>query len=243
MADYENDLARVDGHKASAEPVGGDGFIRLPPMDTLMIGLGWDEAHQTLLDHLRGILGEKTEKHDLDLDLSLLLLDEGGAPLDVDPKKTCVYYDNLTMFGAIKHHGNNTTGQGEGCDEYITVALDLLPDDVSKMIVLVNINLGKIRHQDFTMAGAAYVALYNFRTLEEVRSLNLSRSRNAGMTGLVAFELQRVKGLHWKYRVIEQNMPDIPQVTDFVAIYNDASERSAFAISMQQLSDYAERNT
>ena len=116
-----------------------------PPLTQVRMGLGWDPAR-------RGA--------DVDLDASVIAFDEWGRDLDK------VWYGNLTGFrGAVRHSGDNLTGEGAGDDEVITIALDQLPRDVRALVFTVNSFTG----QRFTELKSAYCRLLDDRGAELVR--------------------------------------------------------------------------
>jgi stress response protein SCP2 len=116
-----------------------------PALKTVRMGLGWDPVR-------RGA--------DVDLDASVIAFDVRGR--DVEK----VWYGNLRGFGdAILHSGDNLTGEGEGDDELITIALDRLPKEVEGLVFTVN----SFRGQKFTELKTAYCRLLDDRGDELVR--------------------------------------------------------------------------
>ena len=116
-----------------------------PPLRVVKMGLGWDPVR-------RGA--------DVDLDASVIAFDVRGK--DVEK----VWYGNLRGFGdAVLHSGDNLTGEGEGDDELITIALDRLPKDVEGLVFTVN----SFRGQKFTELKTAYCRLLDERGAELVR--------------------------------------------------------------------------
>ena len=83
----------------------------------IVIGLGWDIS----------------KKIKVDLDASVAALDAANMLLGA------VSFKNLKAFnGAITHSGDNTTGEGDGDDERVTVDFALMPPNVEKLIVVIN---------------------------------------------------------------------------------------------------------
>lgn len=116
-----------------------------PALRVVRMGLGWDPAR-------RGA--------DVDLDASVIAFDVRGRDLEK------VWYGNLRGFGdAILHSGDNLTGDGEGDDELITIALDRLPAQVEALVFTVN----SFRGQKFTELKTAYCRLLDDRGNELVR--------------------------------------------------------------------------
>ena len=207
-------------------------------LNTLLVGLGWDEAQHSLLKRLRGLISGKSEDlPDLDLDLSLVVFGDDGELYDIDPKRSFVYHDNLKLFGAIKHSGNNRTGEGEGCDEYITVNFEFLPEDVGKMTAVVNITNSARRHQDFTLAGKAYMTLIDFDKMEEICTLRLNKSANKDMTGVFAFEIERA-GKVWNCKVIDKPYQKADKAVSMFQYYLNEGLTRSLDIAFKQARDH-----
>jgi len=84
-------------------------------MRQIITGLGWD-----------------IDDGDVDLDVSVVLLDQGGGHIET------VFFGNLEYTG-IKHSGDNLTGEGDGDDETVTLELDRLPSNIQQAIFVINI--------------------------------------------------------------------------------------------------------
>ena len=211
-------------------------------LNTLLVGLGWDEARHSLLNRLRGIIsGNREDTPDLDLDLSMVIFGEDGELYDTDPKRSFVWHDNLRMFGAIKHHGNNRTGEGDGCDEYITVNFEFLPEDVSKMTAVVNITNGIRRRQDFTQAGNAYITLIDFDKMEEICTLSLNKSSNREMTGLFAFDIERAADKTWRFKILDKPCQKADQAVSMFRHYLDEGLARSLDIAFKQAHEHQSR--
>ncbi|MDO5295372.1 MAG: TerD family protein [bacterium] len=203
-------------------------------LNTLLVGLGWDEAQHSLLNRLRGLISGSSEAApDLDLDLSLVVFGEDGELYDVDPRRSFVYHDNLKLFGAIKHHGNNRTGEGDGCDEYITINFEFLPEDVGKMTAVVNITNSIRRKQDFTQAGNAYITLIDFDKMEEICTLKLNKVSNIGMAGVFAFDIERT-GKNWNCKVIDKPCKTADKAISMFQHYLDEGLNRSLDIAFRQ---------
>jgi tellurium resistance protein TerZ len=71
------------------------------------------------------------EEPTVDLDLTAVLFDMTGTVVDA-----CFYSQLDICGGAVKHSGDNKTGEGDGDDEVITLDLDAL-DGAIKVIMFV----------------------------------------------------------------------------------------------------------
>jgi len=97
--------------------------VMLPGMEIplprhFQIGLAWSFIH---------------EDHPVDLDASLVGLTAQEKEVDQ------VWYQKLVGFdGAVKHSGDDRSGEGDGDDETLFIDLDLMPKSVEKLAVCIN---------------------------------------------------------------------------------------------------------
>lgn len=88
-----------------------------PSLKKIMVGLGWD-------------VNDFDSGADFDLDASAFIL---GANGKCRTERDFVFYGNLEHpSGAVKHMGDNLTGEGEGDDEQILVDLNKVSADTEK---------------------------------------------------------------------------------------------------------------
>ncbi len=180
----------------------------------VLIGLGWDMAHRSFLDKLRGILSVASYKSTLDADLSLILCGRSGKVLSLKMDDTCVYYGQTDMFSSVHHDGDNIAGVNHPSHESITVDFEALPNSVRRLIVVVTIKNALSTKQDFGRAGNAYVTLIDLETKSEFGNLELARDF-AGKNGVVAFEFTSVFG-GWNVKRVGVGYDDIGGVEDMV---------------------------
>lgn len=159
----------------------------------MLIGLGWDERSTTGVS--------------FDLDAVAILLDADGAPI---AEKPIVFYNQLTSeCGGIAHSGDNTTGAGEGDDEFMTLDLAALSDDVAKIIFATTIHEAEENGVTFGQVTNAFVRLVDMGDdLEsvdddtELARFDLSEDYSTE-TALVMGELYRHNG-EWKFAAVGQ---------------------------------------
>jgi stress response protein SCP2 len=152
-----------------------------PGLKNLLCGLGWDVAQSD------GLLGFLKMGPNLDLDASVICLDGQDKLKGITD---LVYFGNLRhASGAVTHLGDNLTGEGEGDDEQILVALDRLPPAIQKLVFVVNIYECLSRKQDFSQVKNAFVRLIDRSNNQEIARYNLSGSNYAGMTGMIMAEV------------------------------------------------------
>ena len=165
----------------------------------LMVGLGWDAQEQPQGFFNRLFNG----KPNFDCDASVFVCQDGKF---VD-KDDLVYFGNLEHFThAVKHMGDNLTGEGEGDDEQIFVDLSKLPDTYDRLIFVVNIYHATERKQDFGMIKNAYIRIIDSESNEELCRFNLSENYN-GMLSMIAGEVYR-RGNDWKFNAIGNGTKD-----------------------------------
>lgn len=155
-----------------------------PKLEQLMCGLGWDVAKKK-----GGFLGNLFTS-DFDLDASVLCLNKDGK---IKSNSEIIFFGNLRHYSdAINHLGDNLTGAGEGDDEEIVVKLPLIPENIHKLVFVVNIYNAFERNQDFSMVQNAFVRLVNLTNNQEIARYTLSGSGYQGKTGMIMAEITRV---------------------------------------------------
>lgn len=166
----------------------------------IMVGLGWDAVEQPQGFFSRLFNGRKN----FDCDSSVFVC-RGGKIAEVED---IVYFGNLKhKSGAIRHMGDNLTGEGEGDDEQIFVDLNKLPADYDKLIFVVNIYKAVDRRQSFGMIKNAYIRIIDEETGEELCRYNLSGGDYDGMMAMIVGEVYR-RGNEWKFNAIGNGTKD-----------------------------------
>jgi tellurium resistance protein TerD len=156
-----------------------------PGLSKVVVGLGWD-----------------TNKYDggkaFDLDAAAFLLtDSGKVSSDAD----FIFYNNpKDSVGSVVHMGDNTTGEGEGDDEQITVELSKIPADISKIDFTVTIHEAQERGQNFGQVSNAFIRIVNEANNEELLRYDLGEDFSIE-TAVVVAELYR-NGSEWKFNAI-----------------------------------------
>lgn len=156
-----------------------------PGLNNIMIGLGWD-------------VNAFDSGVDFDLDAAAFLLgDNGRCPTDKD----FIFYGNLEHgSGAVKHMGDNLTGEGDGDDEQVQIDLSKIPANISKIAFTVTIYDSDARRQNFGQVSNAFI-----RIVDEVHNTELIRydlgEDFSVETAVVVGELYRHNG-EWKFNAI-----------------------------------------
>ncbi|MFJ8196243.1 TerD family protein [Streptomyces sp. NPDC096152] len=143
-----------------------------PLLSQVKMGLGWEPA-------FRGA--------DIDLDASVIAYGPQRNHLD-----SC-YFGKLTILnGAVKHSGDNLTGEGAGDDEVIVVDLGRIPQEVTGLVFTVNSFSG----QKFTEVAKAYCRLMDAATGEELVRFDLTHAE--AQTGVMMAKLVRQFSGEWE---------------------------------------------
>ena len=157
-----------------------------PGLKTVRVGLGWDTR--------------MTDGQAFDLDASVFLLNETGR---VTSDADFVFYNNKSgASGAVEHQGDNLTGEGEGDDEVVVVALDRLTSAVAKLSFAVTIHDADARRQNFGMVSNAYIRVVNGDGGAEIARYDLSEDASSE-TAMIFGEVYR-HGSEWKFKAIGQ---------------------------------------
>lgn len=165
----------------------------------VMIGLGWDAAEKS-----GGIFGGLfTKHHDIDCDATVFMCRNGKLTDTGD----VVYFGNLEhKSGAIRHMGDNLTGEGEGDDEQIYLDLTKFPPQYDRAVFVVNIYKARERNQHFGMIKNAFIRICDNDAREELCRYNLSENYD-DMTAMIFGEIYLRNG-QWKFGAIGQATKD-----------------------------------
>lgn len=180
----------------------------------LMVGLGWDEVERS--GGLFGLFGSK--KDNADCDASVILCGADGKLIGNQISDCMVFFNNLRhSSGAIIHQGDNLTGEGDGDDEQIMVDLTMIPNNIAKLVFVVNIYDANKRNQHFGMIKNAFIRLVDIDERKEICRYDLTEDYS-GMTGLVVGEIYRYKG-NWKFNAIGQPVREASRLDNLLDLY------------------------
>ena len=168
-------------------------------LEKVMIGLGWDPVDKSSGGFLSSLLSSSA---DIDCDASVIML-QGGKFKD---RNDLVYFGNLKhSSGAVRHMGDNLTGEGDGDDEQVFVDLNDVPSIYDKLVFVVNIFKAESRKQHFGMIKNAFIRILDDKGKEFCR-YDLSEKYD-GMTAMIFGEIYRYNG-EWKFNAIGQPTKD-----------------------------------
>lgn len=156
-----------------------------PGLKNIMVGLGWD-------------VNAYDSGADFDLDAAAFMLGGNGK---CPTEKEFVFYGNLEHgSGAVKHMGDNLTGEGEGDDEQIEIDLTKIPANISKIAFTVTIYDADVRGQNFGQVSNSFIRIVDETTGKELIRYDLGEDFSIE-TAVVVGELYRNNG-EWKFNAI-----------------------------------------
>ena len=156
-----------------------------PGLKNIMVGLGWD-------------VNAFDSGADFDLDAAAFMLGSNGK---CPTEKEFIFYGNLEhASGAVKHMGDNLTGEGEGDDEQIEVKLPDIPSNVEKIAFTVTVYDSDVRRQNFGQVSNSFIRIVDMSTDTELIRYDLGEDFSIE-TAVVVGELYRHNG-EWKFNAI-----------------------------------------
>lgn len=156
-----------------------------PGLKKLKLGLGWDT-------------NSFDSGYDYDLDVSIFMVGKSGK---VERDEDFIFYNNLKhISGSVEHLGDNRTGEGDGDDEEILVALDAIPNHIERIAVTVTIHEASERRQNFGQVNNSYVRVINSDNEEEVLRYDLGEEFSIE-TAITVCEIYRHNG-EWKFSAV-----------------------------------------
>ncbi|GGK53953.1 TerD family protein [Nocardia camponoti] len=168
----------------------------------IRMGLGWDPVTRG------GLFGRRPIEIDLDASVAMYA---DNSLVDV------VYYGQLTSKdGAIRHQGDNLTGEGDGDDEVILVDLTRVPAHVTTLLFFVTSYQG----HTFQQVTNAFC-----RLIDGTNNAELARYSLTGGMPFTAISMAKVfrSSGDWKLQAIGEPFnakhpgEAVPQLTRFVA--------------------------
>ncbi len=153
-----------------------------PNLKRVLIGLGWDPVKSPF-------------KRKMDIDASVICIDEN------DRCESIVYYGNLKDdAGAIRHYGDNLTGDGDGDDEQIEIQLDEVPKHIERLAIIINIYSAYSRGQHFGKVKNCFVHASDLDSGKELVRYDVDGNFD-GKTGIFVADVYRHNG-EWKFKAI-----------------------------------------
>ena len=156
-----------------------------PSLSKIVVGLGWD-------------VNAFDSGAAFDLDAAAFMVGGSGK---CPTEKEFIFYGNLEHpSGALKHMGDNLTGEGDGDDEQIVVELSKVPASVERIAFTVTIYDAETRRQNFGQVSNSYIRIVDESTGRELIHYDLGEDFSIE-TAIVVGELYRHNG-EWKFNAI-----------------------------------------
>lgn len=157
-----------------------------PGLVNALVGLGWD--------------ARSTDGAAFDLDASVFLVGDSGKVLS---DGHFVFYNQKTSpDGSVVHSGDNTTGEGEGDDETISINLPGVDAQIQRIVFAVTIHEAESRNQNFGMVRNAFMRVMNKDSNTELARFDLSEDYSTE-TAMIFGEVYR-NGTEWKFKAVGQ---------------------------------------
>ena len=184
--------------------------------------------------------GLSTTTVDVDLDLSCLMFDAEGKPIDHIYSPLYKFGDNNvglpngkvdSIDGALHHTGDDRSGDTNGDDgldnEIITVDLDRVNSRVNQMVFFLNIYNNEDFQGDFSEIPYASIRMYEgtaTRVREVFAQYNVATKDNCrGMRALIMGKLYRHNG-EWKFAAIGDAYADKNIIQTIARVFKDYSK-------------------
>ena len=181
-------------------------------LTNILVGLGWKEVQQK-----GGLMGLFKQKADVDIDASVIMLNANGK---IPTKEEVIFFNHKDhLSGCVHHCGDNLVGGkmgGMDDSEQILVDLTRVPQNIDRIVFVVNIYNCVQRKQHFGMVENAYIRIVDKGAGETIASYNLTEDYS-GKTSMVVGEIYR-RGDGWKFNAIGQPGYD-PGIADLVNRY------------------------
>ena len=181
-------------------------------LTNILVGLGWKEVQQK-----GGLMGLFKQKADVDIDASVIMLNANGK---IPTKEEVIFFNHKDHpSGCVHHCGDNLVGGkmgGMDDSEQILVDLTRVPQNIDRIVFVVNIYNCVQRKQHFGMVENAYLRIVDKGAGETIASYNLTEDYS-GKTSMVVGEIYR-RGDGWKFNAIGQPGYD-PGIADLVNRY------------------------
>ncbi|KAM9946532.1 hypothetical protein ACTFIT_004847 [Dictyostelium discoideum] len=163
-----------------------------PYLRKLTVGLGWDV--------------NTTPSAPFDLDAVVFMLGANGM---VRQPADFIFYNNKqSRDGSIFHHGDNLTGAGDGDDEVVSVNLQAVSPDVTRLVFAVTIHQPELRRQNFGMVPRAFIRIANQETTRNICRYDLTNEGGTN-TAMIVGEVYRdpQNPQNWSFIAVGKSFP------------------------------------
>ena len=171
-----------------------------PGLKRVRVGLGWS-ANQF------------DTGGSYDLDASVFVCEAG--PKLISDKHFIFYNNHADPEGAVKHAGDNRTGDAEGDDETVIIDLAKLHANAEEISFIVTIHGAPENGQNFGQVSNSYIKLYDDETGVEIAKYSLE-DEASGATAVQFGSVYKKDG-QWSFKAVGQGFKK--GLGDFVSIY------------------------
>lgn len=182
-------IGLISGNRSSDAPINLSKGAKInlskeTALHKVMVGLGWD-------------CNKYDGSADFDLDASVFMVGTNGRTKE----DGFIFYNNLSHpSGSVVHQGDDKVGGSGGDDERIYIDLDIVPEDIQKIAVVVTIFEADKRRQNFGLVSNSFCRLVNTETDKEEIHFDLGEDFSIE-TGVTVCEFYRHNG-DWKFSAI-----------------------------------------
>jgi len=160
--------------------------VKDPTMSSIVVGVGWEQ--------------NAFEGDVLDVDVSCFLLGKDGKTRrDSD----FIFYNNESDGDeSVMHNGDSRTGAGEGDDESISIDLNKIPYEVTKVMFTFSIYKGEEKEQYLSHMKKGYLRVINAANSQEMLRYDLNEDvEGMHVTGMLVGVLKR-EGPKWHFEAL-----------------------------------------
>ncbi len=157
-----------------------------PTMSNVVVSMGWDL--------------NAFDADTLDLDLSCFLLNKDNETrFDED----FIFYNNLQdRDESVVHNGDSRTGAGDGDDESISINLNGIPFEATKVVFVLSIYRGEEKEQTLAGLRNSYIRILNASNSQELARYDLTPEVvESKETGMLVASLNR-EGPKWHFEAL-----------------------------------------
>jgi stress response protein SCP2 len=169
----------------------------------IVVGLGWDALPPPKKGGIMCLFSSQPKTPEIDCDASVFMCQNGKLA----GNKDVIYFGNLFhTSGAVKHTGDNRTGDGEGDDEQIIVNLDKLPAEYEKLVFVANVYQANLRGQHFGMIQNAFIRIVDMDTNNEICRFDLTEKYD-GKKSMIFGEVVKQNDA-WQFNALGEGTTD-----------------------------------
>lgn len=167
----------------------------------LVVGLGWDPVKPKGGGFFKKLAGAFNQ---YDLDASVLMLHEGDK---FKNSNDLIYYGHLqSKCGSIIHQGDNLTGGNKGDDEQIMIYLNKVPENIKKLLFVVNIYQANQRKQHFGLIKNCFIRVFEKKNGNELVHYKIDES-HTNKTAMIVASVEKING-GWSFSAIGEGTQD-----------------------------------